>query len=277
MASPAPLGRKRRARHWPGVVVVAGGKGGVGTSTAAALLAVASARRGVETLLVEAVHALSMLPLLLGRRDEVPGLLGRGAPSDPAALVVALGSGLALLPGGGHAGELERIRAGERAARVRRASSLYDRYGMTVVDAGSHLDAVLGALAPGAERLVVVSDASRIGATAAYAVLKSVLLRHGALPLEFLVNRADEASARDTFGTVAEAAGTFLGQELRPAGVLPVDSTLERWLAEGRSLADLPGNVRALRAAHTVVERWHAQQAEARERGAPAISLVGGA
>lgn len=274
MASLVPLGRRRPAASWPGVVVVGGGKGGVGTSTASALLAMASARLGVSTLLVEAVHGVSVLPLLFDREPPPRGLLSRDGP-DVRELQLPLAPGLTLLPGGGSADELARAGQGERAARVRRATALYDGFGMTVVDAGAHLDAVLGALGLGAERLVVVSSPSRISLASGYALLKAALLRHGTERLELLLNGCGEAAGREAFQVAGEAGRRFLDHGLAHAGTLPADPALADLAGEGGGLQRLLDGSPALAAAAAVVARWHAEQRRAREGDVPVIPLAG--
>lgn len=268
------MARRRPSAPWPGVVVVGGGKGGVGTSTAAALLALAGARQGVPTLLVEAVHRVSVLPLLFGREAPPRGLLSRDA-ADVGELGLPVTDGLTLLPGGGGAEELARLRSGERAALVRRASSLYDGYGMTVVDAGSHLDEVLGAVAPGAERLVVVSSASRISLAGGYALFKSVLQRQGGGRMELLVNGCGEQAGREAFEMARDAGRRFLDRALEHAATFPADPRVADLAGGEGGLQLLPDASPALEAAGAVVARWQAERRRARAGDAPVIPMVG--
>jgi MinD-like ATPase involved in chromosome partitioning or flagellar assembly len=274
MPSPLSLNRHRPTEPWPGVVVVGGGKGGVGTSTVAALLALASARLGARTLLVEAVHGVSVLPLLFGREAPAEGLLTRGGP-DVRALREEVAPGLTLLPGGGTPDELSSSRQGERAARVRRAASLYDEHEMTVVDAGCRLDEVLGAVSVGAERMVVVASSSRIALAGAHALFKSVLLRGSSVRLELLLNGCDEAVARDAFDLTREAGRRFLGQGPAHAGTLPRAPELEEGRPAREGLQAVPPEAPVLASASRVVRRWHEEQRRAREEGAPVIPLAG--
>ena len=75
-------GERTRWTPSPGVVVVGSGKGGIGTSTVSALLALAGAEDGRQVLLIDGNESVGSLHLLLGKPDTGPGIgdLRGGAP-----------------------------------------------------------------------------------------------------------------------------------------------------------------------------------------------------
>jgi MinD-like ATPase involved in chromosome partitioning or flagellar assembly len=232
----------RAVVHHPNVLVVGAGKGGVGTSTAALLLARSAARRGVEVLLVEADDGVASIPLLAGIGHEVEGVgMLHGGRRSPEALLLPLEAGLTLLPGGGadHEGHAAPG-PGERRALFRRVTGLYERYPLVVVDAGARLESVASAAAQGAATLLVVSTADRIALAGAYALLKVAHHRLGGLPVELLVNAATDDEGRYAHALAARAAEDFLAAALPLAGSLPRDPAVEQAVASGVGILGLP-------------------------------------
>src|SRR5690606_30668094 len=171
------------------VLLVGSGKGGVGTSTVASLLAVMAASDGRDVLLVDADTSHGSLPLLFGVEPGATLAHLRSGEVAPAELLLTLGHGLTLLPLGGTSEPMNRIGGAERRALLRRVGSLYDAFDLVVVDAGSRLEQVLDAAADGAARLVAVTAAERVAAAATYALAKVMDDRFPGMPIDLLLNR----------------------------------------------------------------------------------------
>lgn len=266
------LGRHGSASQWaraPGVVVVGSGKGGVGTSTVAALLAMAGAQEGRRVLLVDGDEGVGSLHLLMGFHDGGPGLGAlRGGGLTPEALVRHVTGSLWLLPGG--SGDVEDTLStapGERRALLRRVAGLYADYDLVVVDGGSHLSSVLAACLAGAERLVTVTSPDRVAMAATYALLKVSRDRFPRMPMEILVNGGDGMTAEEVFRLMNLAGERFLGLKVAFGGSVPRDSRIGDLHGEGASLLSLAPSAPALTAAGVLHSRLASEQARA--AGAP--------
>ncbi len=247
----AGTGRGAQIEPRPGVVVVGAGKGGVGTSTIAALAAMAGAERGLRVLLVDADENVGAQALLFGLPPAGPGIGAlRGGDVTPDELLVKVAPGLILLPGGGGE-DLGTTASGVAHRRVllARVSSLFDGFDMVVLDGGSRLESVLAACRTGAERLLAVTAPDRIALAAGYALFKVVRARFPGLPVEVVVNRATTSQGGDVFNVVRDAAAVFLETPVGFTGAVPSDPVLEEVVQSGRSL--LPSS-RALEALDAV-------------------------
>lgn len=245
----------------PGVVVLGAGKGGVGTSTVAALLAVAAAARGIHTLLVDANDAVGSVHLMLGIPDGGPGIGSLAGKRTAEDLVLRVTPTLDLIPGGIDQGEApETVTAGQKVVAYRKVSGLYERYELTIVDAGARLDGLLGVLGAGAERLLAVTAADRISLAGSYALFKVVGQRQPELPVEVLINGRGEPQARSVFRIVETAATRFLGIPVSFAGGIPEDPTIRNAVANGTSLAIEEGSSPARTAVSAVLDRILFQQ-----------------
>jgi MinD-like ATPase involved in chromosome partitioning or flagellar assembly len=242
------------------VLVVAGGKGGTGTSLVAALLALAVAGEGRRVLLVDAVAGVPALARLVG---AVPG-------AEP----VPVGDTLALLAPAAAAD------ADARANLLARAAAGRDGHDLVVVDAGARLEAVLAACDTGVSRLALVTTEDRVALAATHALLKAVDARLPALPADVVVNRAGEREALAVHDHLATAAERFLGRPLGLAGAVPDDPCLPGGLGAGMTVQDAAAGSPAALAARaaglrllddrtTLPPRERAADPAPPERGAP--------
>lgn len=210
-------------RRVPHVAVIAGGKGGVGASTVAALVAGGAARAGHATLLVDASAGNAPLATLLG--------------VEPAHEPREVAHRLALA---GVAAPHE-ISPAERRAALRRLSAHYPAYELVVIDAGATCDGVSSAIAAGAGRLVALTTDERLSLAATYALVKFAIERFERMPITVLVNRCAPADAGAAFGHVATAVEQFLTAAITPAGSVPDDDALGAAVEAGHSLLSADG------------------------------------
>ncbi len=222
----------------PGVFVVGSGKGGVGTSVVAALLAVEAARRHGRVLLVDADETVGSLHLMFGQDDGGPGLGALRKPGVVAEdLLRQVAPGVSLLSGGGGGVDATLSSAlGERRSLLRRVSGLYDDFTTVVVDGGSRLESVMAACSAGAARLLCVTTGDRISLAASYALFKVARARFRGLPVDLLVNRADAAEASDLHAVVGRAARSFLATDIGFGGSIPTSPEVVWSLQAGVSL-----------------------------------------
>lgn len=248
----------------PGVVVVGSGKGGVGTSSVAVLLAREFNRQGQHVLLVDGDEHVGSLHLLLGMADAGPGLGAlRGGGRQPADLLREVRAGFHLLPGGsvGSAGDGSALATAERRALFRRIAGLYEHYDVVVVDGGARLESVTAALSAGAERLLAVTGTDRISLAATYALLKVALVRFRGLPAGVVVNRASGTPGAAAHRIVEGAGERFLQKPIPLAGAVPEDGLLAAAFESEVGLTGLPADAPSLQAVGRTVSALLQEQA----------------
>jgi len=229
----------RRANDDKPVLVVASGKGGVGTSCIAALLALRAAGAGHRTLLVDAVDGIGTLGLLLGA-EPGPGLGAlRGGAADVEALMTDVVPGLTLLDAAAGADESEAaaLSAAERRILYRRVVAAYAAFDLVIVDAGSRLDGVLAAVGSGARALLAVATPDRVTLAATHALIKVLTGRAGHTPVHVVLNRCDEAEGSAAFDALRAGVRRFLGRVVGFAGAVPDDARLHEAAAAGELLS----------------------------------------
>ncbi len=235
------LARRGGAPRPGGVaLVVAGGKGGVGASTVAALLALRAAEEGRSTLLIDAEAGHGTLHLLLGV-EPGPGLAAlRGGSVTPRDLLVHVADRLLLVTAGtGEGGIGEPIGPVERTALLRRITGLHEAFDVVIVDAGSSLDGVLAASTTSGRHLLLVSAADGIALATTHALAKVVASRVPALPISVLFNGCDDVMAHEAYGVLRTGMSKFLGRIVPFAGSVPNDPALRDAIAAGHPLQDV--------------------------------------
>jgi hypothetical protein len=202
----------RRPRRTGGYVIAAG-KGGIGTSTAAILLAQAALARG-PVVLVDAHPGLVGLDRMLGipEADAEGGVRSR---------VIRDGFSLVHLP------EDPVRQAPERRAALRRAAR-FGEEATVIVDAGAHPGTVLDALTDFDGALVTVVGPDGVSAPAAFGLAKLAWRKRPETPLAALAARADDEQAQLLHEAIRSAALRFANHSVTWLGRLPESGALGR-------------------------------------------------
>jgi flagellar biosynthesis protein FlhG len=207
---------------------VGSGKGGVGKSVVAIVLAKALADLGRRVLLFEGDQNLATLHLVLGVRPtgRLASLID-GDEGSPTDLLTPVGERLWLLPGDSGAEALYALGPVERARLHHRLSALYDGFDAIVIDAAAGLESVVRVATMRATRLLVVTVPEPVALTDAYALIKIVSWQVPELGIDVLVNRTkNDAEGTTTFDRLRTAAERFLRRPLHYLGAVPEDDAV---------------------------------------------------
>jgi flagellar biosynthesis protein FlhG len=280
-----PRPRNPRSGTRAPIVLVTGGKGGVGKTTLAANTAFALARRGRRVLLVDLDLGLADAHVLLRispPRTLEDALFGRCELRD---CIVRAELGLDVLaassgtPAMGQLGDELRARL---CAGLRELARDYD---ILVADGAAGIGPDVLAFCGLADHVLVVTTPEPMAMTDAYGLIKALVTRvdatHGGVPElstpEIVVNRAagiDEArSIARKLGGVCER---FLARSPRMAGWLPASRSVASSAIEQRPFADDERADGGRRALVTSCLGRLAERLEALARPAGALSRAQG-
>ncbi len=219
-APPMPLPGQR-----PTMVVLSGGKGGVGTTTLAVNLAIVAARAGTKTVLVDADPDGGNVALLCGLEDRytlADVLAGRRPITE--ALQQAIDQRLRILPGVWGLERLSDFTAAQCDHLLAQLAGLGTDADLVVVDAGNRPDSMAKKLWQAADRILVVATPDTASIIDAYASIKLLAGSQSTRPIQTLVNLAAEPEVvTNVHGRIARACKRFLGVELQMAGCVPED------------------------------------------------------
>ncbi len=205
-------------------MAVTSGKGGVGKSCIAVNLAVALARMGRSTLLVDADFGLGNSALLLGCgvENSIEHVL-RGE-CRVAEVAVEGPEGLVLLPASAN-GQNVGWELGPGAEDIRADLSLFEaQFEYVIVDTGAGLVPKTIDAAVAVQRMVLVATPEPTAIADAYATMKALLTERSDTAVHLLVNMAESQSEADELQEkFAELAMRFLGAQIDNRGYIPFD------------------------------------------------------
>jgi flagellar biosynthesis protein FlhG len=219
-------------------LLVASGKGGVGTSVVAALAALTAAERGENVLLVDATEASGSQHLLFGLRPSRGLWTLTGADSHPDDVLIPLDAGMTIVAGG-TAGFAELPTTDhERRAALSRLSHVFPNYSLVIFDGGSRLDSVAAISDLADPALLLVTSADRLSLAANYALVKSAAARGSEAPISVVANRHGEKVAQEACEFLVGACDHFLNRSINVVGPIPDDPCLQAAVGAGMTVRD---------------------------------------
>ena len=220
----------------PQLVVLTGGKGGVGTSTVAVNLAIALARRGRRVILVDAdARCGDVLSLCLpeqagqteGGKDDFGPVAKLDTPADVQASIIDGPAGLKLLTAPWARGVTQEYANSSLDRFARQLLGLGDQAEYVFVDSGNGTSGVARSLWRLADKVVTVTTPDAVSVMDTYAVIKTILDTRRRPQMFSLVNQtANPSVARDVFRRLEQSCQRFLGQAMEFAGRIPLDTML---------------------------------------------------
>ena len=244
----------------PQTVLVASGKGGVGTSMLATLMALSAAHGEQRVLLVDATESGGSLHHLFGARPARSLWMLARPNAELRETLVAIDDSLTLVAGGTAAGATPPRSDDERRAALASVSQVFGAFDLTVIDGGSRLDTVTAIVDTLDPQLVLATSADRLSLAATYALVKALRARRDDLEISVVANRNGVAVADEACEFLNGACAHFLGRSIEIAGVVPDDPCLQAAIGAGMSVRDALDGSPAADAARevlkTIVPSW---------------------
>jgi flagellar biosynthesis protein FlhG len=261
----------------PRFVAVAGAKGGVGTTSVAVNLAIALARDGRRTLLVDANRQRADVAAQCGLADG-PCLADVLAGRRSLHEAIQLGpTGIQVLPGqwGGPAAVDWSAAAQQRLVRDLRG--LGPHADMILLDVGAAVDATARFFWRSADEVVLVTTPDSVSVMDAYAAVKAHFEASEPVRVASLVNQStDSLAAQDAHVRLQRACRRFLGIDLRTLGSISNDAAVRAAATVLRPVLVQAPSCAAAQELMRIAERLNIAAADRRAQPGPSAVVAHG-
>lgn len=226
------------------IIAVASGKGGVGKTNVSVNLAVALAKAGERTLLVDCDMGLANAAILMG--VDAPWtigdlLAGRCAMDD---LIRPGPGGISFVPGHSGTGSGSTLNHGERGRLLDALAPYLPAFDHIVIDTGSGIEASALALVAKADIPLIVVTPEPTSFIDAYALVKALAVSQGTSRFQVVANMVrHDISGRELFDRFRGVVTRFLDLRLDYAGAIPDDPYVREAVLRKRCCLDaFPGS-----------------------------------
>ncbi len=212
----------------PVAVAFAGARGAAGRPGVVAGLARGLAAAGKEVIVVDETCGPDSVAAAFGvaSRFDLLQAVNGDVPGDSVVLRVA--PAVRLVPAARAAREAGRSDNLQRRAVAEWLRRLQKEADFVLVDTAGRGDGELSPLVPAPQRVIVVTAASQLAITEAYAQIKRLAQGYGRHGFEVIVARATGPEEGETvFANLREVARRHLGAALEPLGCLPAGGAIQ--------------------------------------------------
>jgi flagellar biosynthesis protein FlhG len=217
----------------PEVLVVTGGKGGVGKSVTSANLALCISQLNRKVLLVDTDLGLANLDVLLGTRvratiEQV--LSGEARLSD---VICSVAPGLHLIPASSGSTRITQLDKLKKLTLLDQIESLDEHYDTIIFDTAAGLSSSVQNWAAMSSQCLVVCTPEPTSLADAYATMKILHAQSAITSFRLIVNMVThENEALRVYDKLASLAEEYLGVNVTYLGSIPFDETVRRSVRE---------------------------------------------
>ena len=205
-------------------IAVTGGKGGVGKTCIAVILALTLLELGLRPLLVDLDLGLANADVMLGVAAGITlqDVISGGKPASAA--LQRLPSGLSFIPAASGREELTRLQARSLHRLLREVGKVAFGHDLIVFDTAAGIGREVSLPLQASRVVLVVVTPEPTSLTDAYALIKVLEQASPGKDIRVLVNQAaDQEEGAATFARLRKVAQSYLRRDLRLAGCVPRD------------------------------------------------------
>ncbi|MFQ5780284.1 MAG: MinD/ParA family protein [Nitrospiria bacterium] len=226
--------------HFPKVVAVTSGKGGVGKTNVVANLGVALSKLGKTVLVLDAALGLGNLDVLFGvipRYTIEHVLRGQKTLSE---IMMQGPCGIQILPTSSGTEDLIHLTSEQKLILLGELDRLEKRVDVLLIDTAAGISSNVLYFNTVAQEIIVIASLEPTSVTDAYAIMKVLSIRHGEKRFKLLVNMVEnEREAKEVFHKLTMVADQFLDIAIEYIDFIPQDDYLRMAVCQQKAVVDI--------------------------------------
>lgn len=237
------------------IVLIASGKGGVGKTWFSVSLAHILAATHKKVLIFDGDLGLANIDIQLGLNpDHDLGDVIEGHVDFKGAITQYEEGGFDILAGRSGSGTLSDLSLNRLSLVREELKRMAQEYDWVLIDLGAGIGGIVKSLTPAAGQCILIINDEPTSITDAYAFLKITRRNHPHLPIQILVNQAEnEHQGQDTYEGFANVCEKFLSYKPKLAGIIQQDSHIKDAIRHQTALTKRHPNSPALKDIKKVV------------------------
>lgn len=232
----------------PMVVSITSGKGGVGKTNIVANLGYTLTRLGKKVLIFDADMGLGNLDVLLGLTPQFNLSHVIRGEKRLAEIVVDGPGGVQILPAASGIQDLTALTLNERRLVFGQLEDFVKAYDMMLIDTAAGISSNVLFFNINSDEILVVATPEPTSITDAYAMMKVLLVKYGAVHFKLVVNlAADGAEAQDVFRQLSLVADRFLNISIQYYGCIVSDPAIKKGVRRQKAVTEMAPMAKASR------------------------------
>ncbi len=215
--------------HFPKIICISSGKGGVGKTSFTVNLSTSLAQKGKKVLLIDGDLGLANVDVVLGLnvRHTIRETIEEGR--DLAASIIEIIPGFSVLPASSGVPEMANLSYEEQLFLTNSLEEIIDQYDYVLVDTAAGIgDSVLWFNTWATENIVVLTP-DPTSLTDAYALIKVLSTRHEKNRFLLMINSVkSKKEGNEVFQNMSMVLEKFLQIKPRVLGTMPQDSNVAK-------------------------------------------------
>jgi flagellar biosynthesis protein FlhG len=258
---PSPNRGRNSLVHWPRVISVGSGKGGVGKTNVVANLALAFIRMGKRVLVFDADLGLANIDVLLGLTPQYTIQHLLNGEKSVFEIITQGPGGMALLPASSGILEMVDLAESQKMVLLHELDLVAETVDILLIDTAAGISSNVLYFNMAAEESIVVVTPEPTSITDAYALIKVLSTKYKKENFTILVNSAqDGQEAKETFRKISLAVDRSLASiSVDYLGFIPFDEKLHLAVKNQRPVLEIypeaPSSRSFIEIARTLMER----------------------
>lgn len=226
--------------HYPTVLAIASGKGGVGKTAVVANIAVTLAKRGKRILILDADLGLANIDVVFGLTPRYNLNHFFSGSQNLESIIVDGPENIKILPAGSGIQNFTRLDSSHKLRLIEGLDNLHNDFDYVLIDTEAGISENVTYFTTSAQEIVVVTTPDPTAITDAYALMKLLSSRYHEKHFKLIVNQIHtEDEALDVYRKLTMVSNRYLDISIDFLGSIPEDKQMVDSIRKQKVMSEL--------------------------------------